>query len=319
MSDPGVVSHELPVLPPLAEWVETKQTLHLWAQIVGKIRMASSPPRNHWWHVPLYVDIRGLTTRRLRATSGTSFTIDFDFLDHQLVVRTDAGAVDSLSLHDGLSVSDFDTSLHAILKQFGLDVAIQEVPFGIPVTTPFPSDRTHSRYDADVVQRLWRSLEWSERILEEFAGWFCGKTSPVHLFWHSFDLALTRFSGRHAPALDGVDAVTREAYSHELISFGFWPGDENTAEASFYSYTSPEPPGLRQASLQPATAAWVDQGAGSLARLAYEDVRTADDPRATLLSFLETSYRAGADAAGWDSAALASDWCPPTVEEIRGR
>jgi hypothetical protein len=316
MPEPRLVSRELPALPPLAEWVETKQTLHLWAQIVGKIRMASSPPRNHWWHVPLYVDVRGLTTRRVHARNGVSFAIDFDFLDHQLVVRTDEGAVDALSLHDGLSVSEFDASLHAMLKRLGLDVAIQEVPFGIPVTTPFPADRDHSSYDADVVQRLWRALEWSDRILEEFASWFCGKTSPIHLFWHSFDLALTRFSGRRAPKLDGVDAVTREAYTHELISFGFWPGDENTAESSFYSYTSPEPPGLRQAPLQPATAAWVDQGAGSLARLAYEDVRTAENPRVTLLSFLESAYRGGADLAGWDRAGLATYRCPLSVEEI---
>ena len=188
-------SAELPALPPLSEWVATKQTLHLWTQIVGKIRMASAPPRNHWWHVPLYVDVRGLTTRRLHSQNGVSFGIDFDFLEHQLVVETDQGAVERLPLHDGLSVSEFDTSLHAMLKRLGIDVAIREVPFGLSVTTPFPADRADASYDAEVVEKLWRALEWSDAILEEFAGWYCGKTSPVHLFWHSLDLAMTRFGG----------------------------------------------------------------------------------------------------------------------------
>jgi len=299
-----------PPLPPLADWADTKQTLHLWAQIVGKIRMASSPPRNHWWHAPLYVHVRGLTTRRLRGKDGSSFEIRFDFLEHRLVIETDQGGSESFPLHDGLSVAQFDESLHAALRNLGVDVPIREVPFGLAFTTPFPADRGHARYDAEIVQALWRVLEWSDTVFEEFAGSYCGKTSPVHLFWHSFDLALTRFGGGRAPEQPDADAVTREAYSHELISFGFWAGDENVPEASFYSYTAPEPEGLRRRALRPATAVWADQGAGSLARLAYEDVRTAADPRATLLSFLESAYRAGAEAAGWDRSGLASSWCP---------
>ena len=309
-----LLAGSLPALPPLAEWAATKQTLHLWAQIVGKIKMASSPPRNHWWHVPLYVDVRGLTTRRLHGANGVSFRIDFDFLEHELVVRTDQGAEERLSLHDGLSVSEFDASLHALLRRLGIDVVIREVPFGLTTDTPFPVDELDASYDGDVVQKLWRALEWSDGVLEEFAGWYCGKTSPVHLFWHSFDLALTRFAGGRAPELEDVDGVTREAYSHELISFGFWPGDDNFGEAAFYSYTAPEPPGLRERPLRPDTAVWIDQGAGSLARLAYEEVRTTADPRATLLGFLESAYRAGADASGWDREALASSWCPRTIE-----
>jgi hypothetical protein len=273
--------------------------------------MGSSPPRNHWWHVPLYVDVRGLTTRRLHAANGVSFAIGFDFLDHRLVVQTDAGASDAFPLHDSLSVAEFDETLHERLAALGIDVPIRELPFGLPITTPFPTDREHASYDPEVVQALWRALEWSDWILEEFAGWYCGKTSPVHLFWHSFDLALTRFGGGRAPALPDADGVTREAYSHELISFGFWPGDENVPNASFYSYTAPEPAGLRDRPLRPGSAAWTDQGAGSLARVAYEDVRTAPDPRTALLSFLESAYRAGADAAGWDTAALTSRWSPP--------
>lgn len=306
----GSMSATPPPLPPLREWADTKLTLHLWAQIVGKIKMATSPPRNHWWHVPLYVDVHGLSTRRLHAANGMSFEIAFDFLVHELVIETDRGGLEKFPLRDGLSVSAFDTTLHAALEALEVDVPIREIPFGITVETPFPADREHASYDPVVVQTLWRALEWCDGVFEEFSGWYCGKTSPVHLFWHSFDLALTRFGGSRAEELPGADAVTREAYSHEAISFGFWPGDENVPEASFYSYTAPEPDGLRQRPLRPDTAAWTDQGAGSLARLPYEDVRAAEDPKATLLSFLESAYRAGAEAAGWDRSDLASSWCP---------
>ncbi len=300
---------ELPPLP-LAEWESTKATLHLWAQIVGKIRMASSPPRNHWWHVPLYVDVRGLTTRRLHAANGVTFEIDFDFVDHRLVVRTNDGVVDSFPLGDGLSVAVFDESLHALLARLGVDVAIRESPFGVPVTTPFRQDTEHAAYDRDAVVRFWRILDWSDGVFEEFAGWFCGKTSPVHLFWHSLDLAVTRFSARRAPALPEADAVTQEAYTHEVVSFGFWAGDPTRREPTYYSYTSPEPGGLRAQLLQPKQARWVDQGAGSLAVLPYETVRTAADPRSTLLAFLESAYEAGATLAGWDRTDLESSWCP---------
>ncbi len=304
-----VTGAALPSLP-LAEWEATKRTLHLWLQIVGKIRLASSPPRNHWWHAPLYLDVRGLTTRRLHAPSGDTFQIDFDFLDHRLVVRTNGGAVESFALEDGLSVADFDERLHATLAGLGIDVAIREQPFGLSTTTAFPADREHSAYDGEAVERFWRVLEWSDLVFEEFSGWYCGKTSPVHLFWHSFDLAVTRFGGDRAPEMPTADSVTREAYSHDLISFGFWPGDENVREASYYSYTAPEPAGLREHRLLPAAAAWIEQGSGSLALLPHDAVRTAADPKATLLAFLESAYEAGADASGWDRAKLESSWSP---------
>jgi hypothetical protein len=299
----------LPPLP-LEEWEPTKTTLHLWLQIVGKVRMASSSPRNHWWHVPLYVDVRGLTSRRLHGPDGVSFQIDFDFVDHRLVVRTSRGQVESFPLLDGLSVGEFDRKLHETLTGLGVDVEIKESPFGVPVTTPFPDDREHAAYDPDAVQRFWRVLDWTDGVFEEFSGWFCGKTSPVHLFWHSFDLALTRFSGRRAPSLPDADAVTREAYTHEVVSFGFWAGDANLREPAYYSYTAPEPAGLRDRPLRPDGAAWSDQG---LALLTYETVRAAADPRATLLEFLESAYEAGADAAGWNRADLESSWCPTPV------
>jgi hypothetical protein len=299
----------LPDLP-LTSWEATKDTLHLWVQIVGKIRMASSPPRNHWWHVTLYVDVRGLTTRRLHAANGVTFEIAFDFVEHRLVVLTNAGAIESFELVDGLPVAGFDENLHAILEKLGVDVPIRESPFEMPVTTPFPADREHASYDRDAVERFWRILDWTDGVFEEFAGWYCGKTSPVHLFWHGLDLAVTRFGGKRAPRLPDADPVTREAYSHEVVSFGFWPGDENVREPTFYSYTAPEPADLRQRPLQPAEAFWADQGTGSLARLPYQVVRTAADPKATLLDFLESAYRAGAGTAGWDVAELASSWCP---------
>ena len=300
---------DLPPLP-LAEWEETKTTLQLWAQIVGKIRMASTTPLNHWWNVSLYLDVRGLTTRRMHAANGISFEIVFDFVDHRLVVATNGGAVESFELVDGLSVAAFDERVHATLARLGVDVAIREEPYGVPSTTPFPADREHAAYDRDAVQRFWRILDWTDGVLQEFAGWYCGKTSPVHLFWHSFDLALTRFGGRRAPPRPEADSVTREAYTHEVVSFGFWAGDERVREPTYYAYAAPEPTGLRERRLQPAQAFWADQGGGSLARLPYEAVRAAADPRATLLSFLESAYRAGAEAAGWDVADLESSYCP---------
>jgi len=299
----------LPPLP-LAEWEATKTTLHLWTQIVGKVRLASTAPRNHWWHVPLYVDVRGLTTRRMHAPDGTTFQIDFDFLLHELVVRTSTGRVESFPLEDGLSVAGFDERLHGLLAGLGIDVAIRESPFGVPVTTPFPEDHEHASYDAGAVERFWRILDWSDAVLEEFAGWYCGKTSPVHLFWHSFDLALTRFSGRRAPAIPGADGVTREAYTHEVVSFGFWAGDERIPDPTYYSYTAPEPEGLRDQPLRPQSSRWIESGGGSLAVLGYDAVRLSNDPRATLLEFLESAYVAGARLAGWDLEGLRSTWCP---------
>ena len=294
----------------LADWERTKDTLHLWLQIVGKVRMASTAPRNHWWHVPLYVGVRGLTTRRLHAASGTAFEIDLDFVDHRLVVSTDDGDVASYELVDGLSVAEFDEKLHATLAGLGLDVAIREEPFDRPASTPFPADREHASYDPDAVVRFWRILEWTDEVLEEFAGWYCGKTSPVHLFWHGLDLALTRFGGRRAPSVSGMDPVNREAYSHEVVSFGFWAGDQNIREATYYSYAAPEPEGIRASALRPDAASWTEYGAGSLAVLPYEAVRTAASPRSTLLAFFQSAYEAGADGLGWDRRALESSWCP---------
>jgi hypothetical protein len=298
----------------LGDWRATKDTLHLYCQVVGKVRLATTPPRNHWWNVPLYVDVRGLTTRRLHH-AGTTFDISLDFVEHALAVRAADGREEGFDLHDGLDVAEFDGRLHALLAGLGVDVEIKEVPFGVPMTTPFPSDHEHGAWDREYVERFWTVLDWTDRVLEEFSGWFGGKTSPVHLFWHGLDLAVTRFSGQEAPPVD-ADPVTREAYSDEVISFGFWPGDDN-ADAAYYSYTAPEPDGLRD---QPLTGGdWVDTGNGSLAVLPYEVVRTNADPRATLLAFLQSAYEAGASTGGWDATSLESSWCPTPaqLDELR--
>jgi hypothetical protein len=296
----------------LSDWRATKDTLHLYCQILGKIRLAATAPRNHWWNVPLYVDVRGLTTRRLHQRD-TTFEIALDFLDHTLIIRTADGRTRSLQLGDGLPVADFDARVHEVLGELGVDVEIKEQPFRVPMTTPFPEDVEHASWDHEFVQRFGRILDWSDSVFEEFSGWFNGKTSPVHLFWHSLDLAVTRFSGRPAPPIE-ADPVTQEAYSQEVISFGFWAGDDNMPDAAYYSYTAPEPEGLRDVPLP--LGSWSELGSGSLAVLPYEAVRTAHDPKATLLAFCQGAYEAGARLAGWDVTSFESKWCP-TTDQLR--
>ena len=295
----------------LADWRPTKDTLHLYAQIVGKVRLATTAPRNHWWHAPLYVNVRGLTTGSLRQ-GDTTFEIAFDLVEHALVVRTIDGGSRSFPLTDGLTVADFDARLHAALAELGIGVAIKEQPYGIPMTTPFREDTEHAAWDSDAVGRFHRALDWSSSVFEEFGGWFLGKSSPVQLFWHSFDLSLTRFSGRPGLAIDS-DLVNREAYTHEVMLFGFWMGDEKTFEdASFYAFMSPEPAGWRDASI--AGGQWAKNF--GLTVLPWETVRAAADPRALVLTFLQSAYETAAGLAGWDVAAFASTWCP-TAEQLQ--
>ena len=288
----------------ITDWRPTKDTLHLYAQIVGKVRLATTPPRNHWWHAPLYVDVRGLTTGPLRRGE-TTFDITLDLVGHELVVRTSGGDRRAFPLVDGLSVADFDARLHGALAELGVDVSIAEQPFGMPVTTPFPEDVEHASWDSDAVERFHRALDWSSSVLEEFSGWFAGKQSPVQFMWQSFDLSLTRFSGRPS-GVSASDLVSREAYTHEVILFGFWMGDDKTfPDASFYAFVVPEPKGLREAEI--VAGEWTSIG---LTVLPWETVRSADDPRALLLAFLQSAYETCAGHAGWDVAALESAWCP---------
>ena len=303
----------LPTLP-LAEWEATKDTLHLWAQIIGKTRLALMPMRNHWWNVTLYPSARGLTTRRM-PVEAHNLEIEIDLVDHRVWART-TESDGSFHLRDGLSVAEFHDRLGQMLEGLDVRVDIRSEPFGVPMTTSFAADRDHASYDADAATRFLRVLHWSADVFEEFAGWYCGKASPVHVFWHSFDLATSRFSGTRAETPSGVDAVTAEAYSHEIISFGFWAGDRTNPFPAYYSYTAPEPVGLARQALLPSQAAWAAQANGSLAILRYDDVRGAPDPRSTLLEFLQSAYEAGASLAGWDLADTATQWCPVPTDRL---
>ena len=289
---------------PLDAWRPTKNTLHLYCQIVGKIRLAMHPRLNHWWHVPLYVSPRGITTRTIPYNGG-NFEIEFDFREHCLLIKTSSGETEDFALFDGLSVADFYSSLFANLAKLDIEPKIWAVPYEAPSTTPFAQDNENKSYDKKYVERFHQTLVAVDDILEEFRGRFIGKSTPVHMFWHSFDLALTRFSGKKAPTMPEANMVTQEAYSHEVISFGFWFGDDKTVPApAYYSYTAPEPAGLADEPLTPTSSKWVESNGAHLALLLYDDVRTLPNSREAVLDFLESSYQAGAKRAGWDIEAL---------------
>jgi hypothetical protein len=255
---------------------------------------------NHWWHVPFYVSARGLTTFSI-PFGNRSFEMEFDLLEHMLVLRTSEGVVRKTSL-EKTSVAEFYAKVLNELAAIELPIRIFPRPFDperCGSDIPFARDTTHASYDREPVERFWRILTFAEGVLREFRGRFLGKCSPVHFFWHSFDLAVTRFSGRPAPIPTDADPVTRDAYSHEVISAGFWPGDDNLPEPAFYTYVHPEPAELTEARLEPESTWWQAQNGGSMALLKYEDVRTAQDPREDLLRFLQSAYSAGAERAEW--------------------
>jgi hypothetical protein len=299
---------------PLAGWQDTKATLHRFAQVVGKIRLAAGVRRNHWWGVPFHLTGRGLTTRPMGLTEGNPiFTIDFDFVGHRLLVMTLDGRAVSFSLLDR-SVASFYRETMRALAHLGvrLELAIPR-PFDLPDSSrPFAEDTEHASYDPALVTRYWQILSQVNLILEEFAAGYSGKISPVHHFWHTFDIACTRFSDRVVDQPPERDPVTREAYSREVISFGFWFGDEAFPEPAFYSYTAPEPDGLSDLPLRPDSARWVTQRGGRLAVLRYDDARAEADPRAAVLAFYESAYQAGARGARWDTGRFA---CPGGVTD----
>jgi hypothetical protein len=287
-----------------ASWADTGRALQLWSQIVGKLRLAQTPWLNHSWQVPLYVSARGLTTG-LIAHGARTLELEFDLVDHRLHVRTDGPTAD-LPL-EAMSVAQFYARLMRTLETLGTPVAIHASPNEMPEAIAFPDDHAARAYDRDQATRFWRALLQADRVLKLFRTGFLGKASPVHFFWGGFDLAVTRFSGRPAPPHPGgiphlPDAITREAYSHEVSSCGFWPGGPGMEQAVFYAYAYPEPPGFRAAAVAPAEARY-DVGFGEYV-LPYEAVRTAADPDAALLAFLTSTYEAAADAGGWDRAAL---------------
>jgi Family of unknown function (DUF5996) len=290
---------------PLDEWKDTYATLHRWSQIVGKVRLARMPWINHSWHVTLYVTPRGLTTGPI-PHGATSFQIDFDFIDHQLLVRTSGGDARSVALRPR-SVADFYRELTATLRDLGVEVAIHPRPNELEDATPFGEDDSHASYDGDAAHRCWQAFAQAERVFTAFRARFLGKCSPVHFFWGSFDLAVTRFSGRPAPRHPGgvphlPDWVVREAYSHEVCSAGFWPGGGAVSYPAFYSYAYPEPAGYREAPVRPPGASYSSTLREFL--LPYDEVRTADSPDEVLLEFLESTYEVAADLGRWDRSAL---------------
>ena len=286
---------ELPPLP-LEEWEDTKETLHRYAQVVGKVRMELSPPRNHWWHVTLYVTPRGLTTGPIPYPAGT-FDVSFDLLENRLVVTTSEDRDFGFALDD-LPVAEFYGRLFGGLDSLGIDASINTRPFDLEDEHTLEENTHHRACDRTHVRRYHQVLSWADQVLKEYAGRFNGKQSPVQLYWHSFDLAVTRFSGKRTHLPEGTDPVTREAYSHEVISCGFWPGDAKVREPAFYAYTAPEPEGLTDQPLKMEEASWQE---GGTALLTYEAVRACDSPKDALLRFLESAYQAGAKTANWDA------------------
>jgi hypothetical protein len=285
---------------PLEAWQDTYATLHLWTQIVGKVRLALSPRVNHWWEVPLYVSARGLTTSAI-PYGNEIFEVQFDFIEHELVIQTSWGASKTMEL-EPRSVAEFYAEFMSALRSLGIEVKIWTMPCEVPKPVRFDRDTQHASYDREYAHRLWKILVLCDSIFEEFRAGFIGKDSPVHFFWGSFDLCVTRFSGRRAPERPGADSITREAYSHEVISAGFWPGGGDIKGAAFYAYAAPEPPGLAEEKVKPA-AAFYHPGMKEFL-LMYDDVRSAASPREALLSFLQSTYEAGANLARWDRKEL---------------
>jgi hypothetical protein len=290
---------------PFEQWQDTLTTLQRWMQMVGKTRLALAPMTNHWWQVALSVTARGLTTSPMPHGERT-FEIELDFVDHALSVRTSDGAARTMPLIPR-SVADFHRDYRSVLDSLGLDVKIWPVPVEMPDAVPFPKDVSHASYDADAAQRCFRVLAQADRLLKQFRGRFLGKCSPVHFWWGGFDLSCTRFSGRRAPPHPGgipnlPDRVTREAYSHECISAGWWPGGGLLREPAFYAYAYAEPPGLGKAAIRPREAYYHRELREFV--LPYGSVRTAARPDEMVLAFLQSTYEAAAGLLGWDRAAL---------------
>jgi len=297
---PDISAGELWPSLPWEEWKDTAATLHMWMQIVGKTRLALTPLENHWWNVPLYVTPRGLSTSTIPYHDAL-FDVEFDFVDHLLHVRVSSGNSKSIVLRPQ-SVAAFYEEYLDLLGSFGINVKINPKPVEIADPIPFPEDQEHAFYDKDSVYRFWRILQRCDTLFKRFRARFIGKSSPVHFFWGSFDLAVTRFSGRPAPPRPGADAITREAYSHEVISTGFWPGNGGFGAPAFYCYAAPQPVGFEKEEIRPPQAFYSTELQEFI--LKYDDVRRANSPDGAVLEFLQSSYEAGAKLADWNRAAL---------------
>lgn len=295
--------------PPLhlEAWEASKITLHLWLQIVGKIKLDLMPKRNHWWHITLHLSPKGLTTGPI-PYENRCFQIDFNFREHSLEIHTSWGVDRSFVLQDGLSVAQFHFQLFSLLEELKIKTKIVGEPYDHPCNDPFQECDSHHHYNGEYVQRFWRILIQIDHIFKEFSGRFYGKVSPSQLYWHHMDLAVTRFSGSKGPKLgDGSTNADREAYSHEVISAGFWAGDENVRGAAFYSYTYPSPAGIEDEPLLPPTANWIESNGSPMALLMYDDLTQEKDPKQALLNFLQTSYDAGSKKAKWSKELINSN------------
>jgi Family of unknown function (DUF5996) len=282
------------------DWAATADTLHMWTQIVGKTRMVLTPLQNHWWNVPLYVTARGLGTSAM-AYGDDVLDIEFDFVAHELHLRLGSGAVRTMKLKPR-TVADFYKEYMGYLAELGVSVKINPMPVEVSDPVRFDIDTEHKSYDPEYAHRFWQVLVHADKVFRGWGTGFLGKVSPVHFFWGSFDLAVTRFSGRVAPPRPGADSIQREAYSHEVISAGFWPGNGGYEAASFYCYAAPVPDGLSEAKIRPDAAGW-DKALGEFI-FKYDAVRTLASPEQAIMEFLDSSYAAAADSARWDRAAL---------------
>ncbi|WP_339702331.1 DUF5996 family protein [uncultured Marixanthomonas sp.] len=281
---------------------KSKLTLHLFLQIIGKIRLSLSHRKNHWWYITEYVDTKGFTTGPIFYDSGEStFTITLNILSHKLEVDTSEGESAQFDLHEGLTVADFYKKLRGILSDFTISVNLLEKPYDLGIEESFSEITAYHHYNQDYITKLWKTFQWVDGVFKEFSGRFYGKTCPVHVYWHSMDIAVTRFSGKKAPPMLKEARISdKDAYTHDCISFGFWAGDDNMKEPAFYSYTYPAPEGIDKKPLQPDNAFWMDANGSPMAILKYNDLLTKENPRETLLAFMESAYRAGASLANWD-------------------
>ena len=303
----------LPSLP-YESWTETRITIHLILQIIGKARLGLTARKNHWWFITLYVSPRGFSTFTIPVDDGSNgLEIELDVINKAVVITHSEKGVVEIELHTKPSVAQFYTRFKEALSKMGLSPRFIEKPFDMGIEKPFDQLDAYRSFNWDDIHKFWRLMQWNNSIFKEFSGRFYGKTCPVQVYWHHMDLAVTRFSGKKLEPMDKSARLSdRDAYSHEQISFGFWVGDDNVPEPAYYSYTYPSPDKIDQQQLKPSEASWVDSNGSPMAFLRYEDVRAADDPRQAVLDFLESAYQAGANLAGWPVGELTA----PPLEEV---
>ena len=285
------------------KWIDTRITIHLIFQIIGKSKLSYTPRKNHWWYITIHPSSRGFSTYNIPLNDGMDvLDIHFDIEEQSVLLESSDGTSIDLDLSSSPTVADFYTSYMTALAGFGLEPKFIKKPLDMDVTTPFDEITNYHHYDWDAIKEFWKAMTWSKNVFQEYSGRFYGQTCPVHIYWHSFDLAVTRFSGKKLPATGSKEGrlLERDTYSHEQISSGFWAGDSKVPQPMYYSYTFPAPEGLNEETLEPSEANWIDSNGSPMAVLSYETVRTSENPRKTLLQFLESSYQAGAKRSGWD-------------------